>query len=167
MPPALPSRPAPAAQDEELSRCEEAVLSCFPDICPDFLKTQAADHDWDPQRLTTHLLDEQEKGKSYPKRPGLLKRKRPERDEGKEEKEDDLRNQFEEGDPRLASKDRAYVNAYTRTASVPSSLPTLVCISAVSQWFITPTAPDSDILIARLFSRSNFPSDTLRIFTTS
>jgi TRIAD3 protein (E3 ubiquitin-protein ligase RNF216) len=97
-----------------LSGCEAAVLSCFPDICPDFLRTQAANHEWDPQRITTYLLDEQEEGRSYPKRAGLLKRKRPEKEEEKAQDEDD--QQFIEGDPRLGSKDRAYVKVYTKAA---------------------------------------------------
>ena len=115
--PVLRSELEPAARDEELSGCEAAVLSCFPDICPKFLKTQAPNHGWDPERLTTHLLDEQEKGNSYPKRSNLLKRKRPEKNEEPEEDGlDEMRKKLEQCDPRLADKSRAYVKLYIKTA---------------------------------------------------
>lgn len=100
-----------------LSSWETAVLNCFPDICPEFLKTQGPDHAGDPQRIITHLLDEQEKGHSYPKRSNLLKRKRPEEDEEKgENEEEEMRRKFERADPRLASKGREYVKLYTKAA---------------------------------------------------
>ena len=115
--PVLRSESEPAARDERLSRCEAAVMSCFPDICPEFLKSQAPNHEWDPERLTIHLLDEQEKGSSYPKRSNLLKRKRPEKDEeSKQDAEDEMRKKLEQGDPRHASKGRAYVKLYTKTS---------------------------------------------------
>ncbi len=115
--PVLRAEPEPAAQNEELTRCEEAVLSCLPDICPKFLKTQAALHGGDPERLTTHLLDEQERGNSYPKRSNLLKRKRPEKNEEPDDDgADEMRKKLEQGDPRLADKSRAYVKVYTKTA---------------------------------------------------
>jgi E3 ubiquitin-protein ligase RNF216 len=103
------------ARDERPSKWEEAVLSCFPDICPDYLETQAAQHEWDSERLIVHILDEQEKGKQYPKRPSLLKRKRQLREEEQND-EEEMRRKFEKGDPRLASKDRDYVKSYTKAA---------------------------------------------------
>jgi len=113
--PALRSGAGPGAQNEGLSKCEEAVSGCFPDICPDYLQSQAAKHGWDAQALITHLLDELEKGQSYPKRPNLLKRKRlPEKEEEGEEEE--MRRKFEDGDPRLASKGPEYVNLYIKAA---------------------------------------------------
>jgi E3 ubiquitin-protein ligase RNF216 len=113
----LRSDSEPVAQDGVLPKWETAVLNCFPDICPDFLKTHGPDHAWDPQRIITHLLDEQEKGHSYPKRPNQRKRKRPTEDEEKgEDEEEEMRRKFEKADPRLASKGRDYVKRYTKTA---------------------------------------------------
>lgn len=117
MPPVLRSDSGPLIQDGGLLSCEAAVLDCFPDICPEFLRSQAPDHGWDAQRIITHLLDEQEKGQSYPKRSNPLKRKRPEEaDEKEEDEEEEIRKKFEKGDPRLASKGRAYVKTYTKAA---------------------------------------------------
>jgi E3 ubiquitin-protein ligase RNF216 len=113
--PVLRSDSSPGARDEGPSRLEEAVLSCFPDICPDYLETQAAQHEWDSERLIVHILDEQEKGKQYPKRPSLLKRKRQPQEEEQND-EEELRRKFEKGDPRLASKGRDYVKSYTKAA---------------------------------------------------
>ncbi|KAK0702032.1 hypothetical protein B0T26DRAFT_744932 [Lasiosphaeria miniovina] len=64
--------------------CESAVLSCFPDMCPDHLKELAAQYQWEHAQLITAVLDSMERGISYPKRAKLLKRKR-----NVEEKKDD------------------------------------------------------------------------------
>jgi TRIAD3 protein (E3 ubiquitin-protein ligase RNF216) len=113
--PALRSAAGPSALNEGLSKCEEDVSNCFPDICPDYLKSQAAQHGWDAQALITHLLDDLEKGQSYPKRPNPLKRKRlPEKDEKGDEEE--MRQKFEDGDPRLASKGPEYTHLYIKAA---------------------------------------------------
>jgi TRIAD3 protein (E3 ubiquitin-protein ligase RNF216) len=112
MPAVLRSSLGPAAQNEGRSKCEEDVLSCFPDICPDHLKIQAAEHQWESQNIITRLLDDLENDKPYPKRPALLKRKRPEKIEKDEEEE--MRPKFEEEDPRLAGKDQTYQNLYIK-----------------------------------------------------
>jgi TRIAD3 protein (E3 ubiquitin-protein ligase RNF216) len=101
------------SQNEALSRCEQAVLSCFPDICREYLKTEAAKHGWDSQRVISHILDEQETGRPTPKQPNPLKRKRPEKDE---EGVDEARKRFERADPRLARKGREYVRLHTKAA---------------------------------------------------
>lgn len=116
MSPVLRSASDPGGRDERPSRLEEAVLSCFPDICPDYLKSQAAEHEWDSERLIVHILDEQDKGKQYPKRLTLLKRKRQLQEEEEQNDEEEMRRKFEKGDPRLASKDRDYVKSYTKAA---------------------------------------------------
>lgn len=64
--------------------CENAVLSCFPDMCPDHLNELAAQYQWGHAQLITAVLDSLEKGISYPKRAKSLKRKRD-----VEEKKDD------------------------------------------------------------------------------
>lgn len=116
MSPVLRSDMDLGALDEGPSSLEEAVLSCFPDICPDYLTSQAAKHEWNSQSLIMHILDEQEKGKPYPKRPSLLKRKRQLQEEEEQNGEEEMRRKFEKGDPRLASKDRDYVKSYTKAA---------------------------------------------------
>lgn len=118
MSPVLRSKSDPGAQNERLSRCEEAVLNCFPDICPEYLKRQAAKHECDSQRLITELLDDLEKGEPYPKRPNPLKRKRQGNEEEKEDEdaEEEMRRKFEKEHPRLASKGRDYVKLYTKAA---------------------------------------------------
>lgn len=117
MPPVLRSDSGSGAHDGVLSTWETAVLNCFPDICPDYLNTQGPEHACDPQRIITHLLDEQEQGRSYPKRSNSLKRKRPkDEEENEENEEEELRRRFENADPRLASKGRDYVKLYTKTA---------------------------------------------------
>ncbi len=64
--------------------CLEHVTALFPDICPDYLALTAEQEDHDPQRTITHILDMQESGAPYPKRPRpVLKRKR--RDSNEEE----------------------------------------------------------------------------------
>jgi TRIAD3 protein (E3 ubiquitin-protein ligase RNF216) len=77
------------------------------------LKTEAAKHGWDSQRLISYILDEQEKGRAPPKQPNPLKRKRPERDD---EGFDEVRKRFERADPRLARKGREYVRLHIRAA---------------------------------------------------
>lgn len=115
MPTVLRSSLGPGAQNEGMSKCEEDVLNCFPDICPDYLKAQAAEHHWDSQNIITNLLDGLEKGEPYPKRPVSLKRKRPEKIEEKDE-EEEMRRKFDDEDPRAANKGQVYHNLYTKKA---------------------------------------------------
>ncbi|KAK4248301.1 hypothetical protein C7999DRAFT_40445 [Corynascus novoguineensis] len=121
----LQSSSEPGLQQDKLTECEEAVLSCFPDICPEYLKSQVARHAWDAQAFITELLDNSEKGQPYPKRSNLLKRKRQEVNIKDEEEE--LRKKFEDADPRLARKGPAYVSLYLKTAKalLKSSFPEL------------------------------------------
>lgn len=114
MPPVLRSESRPGSEPEGPSKCEETVLSCFPDICRDFLRKTAIGHEWDSQRLITHLLDEQEKGRSYPRRPTPLKRKRPEQED--ESEEETLRRKFEKAGSVPAAKGRDYFKVYTQAA---------------------------------------------------
>ncbi|KAK4098303.1 hypothetical protein N658DRAFT_432311, partial [Parathielavia hyrcaniae] len=126
MPPVLRSDAPRAGHSESLSRCEQAVLACFPDICLEFLKSEAAKHDWDSQRLISHLLDEQEQGRQYPKQSSPLKRKRPEKDE--ENVEEAARRRYERAKPPVA-KGREYLKLHIKAASVnrhvarPSAFP--------------------------------------------
>ncbi|KAK4237352.1 hypothetical protein C8A03DRAFT_44770 [Achaetomium macrosporum] len=105
-----PDEVSPMAPDGGLSKCEEAILSCFPDICLDYLRSEAARYEWDSERLMDHILDQQEKGFPYP-RANILKRKRPEKDEQDEHAE--MRRKVEIGDPRHANKGFDYVKHYT------------------------------------------------------
>ncbi|KAL1843084.1 hypothetical protein VTJ49DRAFT_3219 [Mycothermus thermophilus] len=109
----------PDEQDDEIARCEDAVRDCFPDICPDFLNDQGHLHLWDSHAVISAILDDIEKGKSYPKRESKLKRKRDEEKEFEkveEDPEEAARKKFAAMDPRLASKDRIYVISYIQTA---------------------------------------------------
>lgn len=86
-------------------------MNCFPDICPDYLKAQVVENQWDSQSIITRLLDDLEKDKPYPKRPVSLKRKRPEKLE--KDEEEGVRPKFDE-DPRLANKGHIYQNRYIK-----------------------------------------------------
>lgn len=110
MPPVLRSHSLPNPQDDKPPECFEAVLSCFPDLCHDYFLKVAPEHEWKPESIITHLLDEQEKGNPYPKRSCLTKRKRPEQEERDDEEE--LRKKFEVAGPGLIAKDRDYARAY-------------------------------------------------------
>ncbi|KAK3294290.1 uncharacterized protein B0H64DRAFT_183856 [Chaetomium fimeti] len=114
MPAVLRSSLGPGPEIDGKVKCEKDVLSCFPDICPDYLRSQAAEHQWDSQGLITRLLDDLEKDQPYPKRPTVLKRKRPEKIE--KDSEEEMRWGFEE-DPRLASKGQEYFKLYTKKAN--------------------------------------------------
>jgi TRIAD3 protein (E3 ubiquitin-protein ligase RNF216) len=96
--------------DGALSKCEETILGCFPDICLEYLRNEVLRYSWDSESLMDHLLNQQEKGIPYP-RANLLKRKRPEKDEHDEHAE--MRRKFEIGDPRRANKAPGYVEHYT------------------------------------------------------
>ncbi|KAK3307301.1 uncharacterized protein B0T15DRAFT_395501, partial [Chaetomium strumarium] len=110
MAPVLRSSASLASPDGALSRCEEAILNCFPDICLEYLRNEAPTYGWDSERLMDHLLNQQEKGTPYP-RANILKRKRPEKDEADGHAE--MRRKFEMGDPRRANKAPGYVEHYT------------------------------------------------------
>ncbi|KAK4126441.1 hypothetical protein N657DRAFT_543963, partial [Parathielavia appendiculata] len=113
MPPVLRSDLPRAGHDDALSKCEEAVLACFPDICLKFLNSEAAKHDWDSQHLISHLLDEQEQGRQYPKQSSPLKRKRPEKDEV--DVEEEARRRYEKAEP-LVAKGREYIRLHIKAA---------------------------------------------------
>lgn len=111
MPPALrsESRDGPKAGNPE--SCWEAVLSCFPDICPDYVMPLAAEYQWDSARLVSYILDEQENGRPYPKKQKPAKRKRPDEDDGERRKKG-----FETQTSAHVGKTREYVRSYTRAA---------------------------------------------------
>ncbi|KAK3898961.1 hypothetical protein C8A05DRAFT_18530 [Staphylotrichum tortipilum] len=110
----LGSDPAAEPHDEPDPGWEALVLTCFPDICPDFLAKLGDEHGRDPHRITTHLLDELEKDRPYPRRPPIAKRKRDEADDGGEDAE--RRRKLERRDPEFANENRDYVRVYTKTA---------------------------------------------------
>ena len=55
--------------------CVAQVVAMFPDICGDYLAETAAALGYDALSVSTHIVDQSEAGKPYPKRP-KLKRKR-------------------------------------------------------------------------------------------
>ena len=57
--------------------CVAAVMSMFPDICPDYLEKLADDLWHDVPAVSAHIVDQAENGRLYPKRPNR-KRKRSE-----------------------------------------------------------------------------------------
>lgn len=114
MSPAPQATSGPGSEKGGISRCEEIVLGCFPDICPDYLRSQAAKHEGDSHSLITEILDNLEKGQPYPKRSNPRKRKREEEDDGEDE-EEKLRKKFDGADLRLTSGP-AYASLYLKTA---------------------------------------------------
>jgi E3 ubiquitin-protein ligase RNF216 len=72
--------------------CIDAVLGVFPDICPDHLERLAAEKGNDPEQVISHVVDEIEQRRPYPKRPKpTAKRKR----EDSEEPLPDLASKYE------------------------------------------------------------------------
>ncbi|KAL2164945.1 hypothetical protein VTH06DRAFT_241 [Thermothelomyces fergusii] len=104
----------PSSEQGGTSRCEEIVLDCFPDICPDYLRSQATKYEGNSHGLITELLDNLERGESYPKRSNSLKRKRQGDDD--EDEEEKLRKKFESAGLRLANNGPAYASLYVKTA---------------------------------------------------
>jgi TRIAD3 protein (E3 ubiquitin-protein ligase RNF216) len=74
----------------------------------------APEHEWNSESLIIHLLDEQEKGRPYPKRSNHMKRKRPNEEE--EDEQEEMRKKFETAGSSLIGKDRDYFKVYTSTA---------------------------------------------------
>ncbi|KAL2018220.1 hypothetical protein VTK56DRAFT_1127 [Thermocarpiscus australiensis] len=114
MAPVLRSQAQPSSEDVKRSKCREDILGIFPDICPKYLEAAAAENEWDSQRLIDHLLDEQEKGRSYPKRPKSLKRKSDQKeDDRKDDEEEELRRKFLKAEPIRGGREyfRSYVTA--------------------------------------------------------
>jgi len=92
---------------------EKEVLSLFPDICSDYLQQVAAEHQWDPQRTITHILDQQDDNLPYPTKKQSLKRKRQESEQEESRKTQKTLPPVQE---RLAGKDSAYVSSYTKAS---------------------------------------------------
>lgn len=65
-------------EEEEELACREAVLTVFPDICPDHLAELNPQYAFDPDDVIMGILDRLERGERYPTRPhdNPLKRKR-------------------------------------------------------------------------------------------
>ncbi|GAB1319592.1 Ring finger [Madurella fahalii] len=101
------------SEEDEQAECREYALGCFPDICPEYLNKVAAERQWVAADLIDYLLDEQENGRSYPKRCRPLKRKLPEPDE---DEADEARKKFVAEDPRRAGKGHHYFKRYTKAA---------------------------------------------------
>ncbi|SPQ25453.1 a2e277b0-81af-4a53-a16e-2c799d662269 [Thermothielavioides terrestris] len=117
MAPALRADAGPGSQrHDQRSTCEEAVLNCFPDICPEYLKAEAAKHSWDSFRVITSILDEQEKGRPYPKRSNARKRKRSDEDE--EAEQDKTRLKYETGPSPFVGKGRDYARLYIAATKI-------------------------------------------------
>lgn len=97
-----------AAMAQYWPACQLAVLSCFPDMCPEYLTKVAASFNWDSEQIITSILDQQEKGRPYPTQQNTSKRKRA--DSCAEAS--NLKNNFEKDDTRLANKGDAFVRRY-------------------------------------------------------
>ncbi|KAK3324056.1 ring finger protein [Cercophora scortea] len=94
----------------------EAVLSCFPDICLDYLEKAAAEPRWSNEHFISYLLDQQEKGKPYPTHTKSLKRKREARTESDGADENvELQKKFEQGN-RPQNVNAGYAKIYLKTA---------------------------------------------------
>ncbi|KAK3352701.1 hypothetical protein B0T25DRAFT_454088 [Lasiosphaeria hispida] len=91
--------------------CQQAVMSFFPDICPQHFAKVAADFQWCPEQIITHVLDQQEQGIAYPKRGSVLKRKRPDTEvDGEEKKVDHLNHPI--------GRDSGFIKTYTRATKI-------------------------------------------------
>lgn len=112
MPPVLRSDAPQDSEDNKQAACEKAVISCFPDICPDYLETAVAEHQGDPEQLINYILEKQDQGTPYPKRPTTLKRKRSEEPQDSEEA---IQKQFENADL-VHQRGNVYFHEYTTAA---------------------------------------------------
>lgn len=91
------------------SACREAVLSIFPDICPDHLEALAIQKGYDHEALITDILDQIERGKPVPKRQRVsLKRKRESGDVG--DRLCDLKKKYDNPDWGQKRKHPKYVS---------------------------------------------------------
>ncbi|KAK4188710.1 hypothetical protein QBC35DRAFT_495365 [Podospora australis] len=116
MPPQLRSETRQCPQQDGAKTSEEVVLGCFPDICPDYLSETLSQHAGIAEQVISHILDQQDNGKAYPKRPRpSLKRKREPSEEGEEEL---LRKQFATGYNRHAGKPPHYQKSYLNAAKI-------------------------------------------------
>ena len=93
--------------------CQDAVLNCFPDMCPEYLMRIATQLEWDHEEVIIHVLDRQENGSPYPTRTKPSKRKRP---DGDEQNTEGQRKDFEKDESRLVGKDAAFVQLHHRTS---------------------------------------------------
>jgi len=95
--------------------CQEAVLNCFPDMCPEHLMKLAVEFGWNHERVIGHVLDQQDTGQPYPKWEKLAKRKwqdvSPEEESPLEDK-----IKYEKDQERLNGKDAVFLRVYTRAA---------------------------------------------------
>lgn len=101
------------SEEDERRECREYVLGCFPDMCPEYLEKIAVEHRWITTDLIYYLLDEQERGHTYPKRSRSLKRKLPDPEEDAAE---EARKKFVAEDPRRAGKGPHYSRSYAKAA---------------------------------------------------
>ncbi|KAK3986544.1 hypothetical protein QBC44DRAFT_139124 [Cladorrhinum sp. PSN332] len=115
MSPQLRSDAQQQISEENKAACEEAVIACFPDICRDYVKIAALEHNWNAEQLINHILEKQENGNSYPKRISTLKRKRTEEVEDNEEA---IRRKFDNVNPVNHPRGSEYYARYTATAKV-------------------------------------------------
>jgi len=100
------------SEDDKQTACENAVINCFPDICPDYLKTAVAEHQGDPEQLINHILEKVDEGTPYPKRLNTLKRKRSEEPQDSEKA---IQKKFENADP-VHQRGNVYFHEYTAAA---------------------------------------------------
>lgn len=105
-----PVRRSQGNVDPELSTeaCMEAALNFFPDICPDYLRKTVESQKWTAQGIVSHILDQQESGKKYPKRVKSLKRKWEDTGEDGEE----VLSKKMEAEPRFQGKTTEYMKKY-------------------------------------------------------
>ncbi|KAK1755594.1 Rad4 transglutaminase-like domain-containing protein [Echria macrotheca] len=114
---------------------KEAVLKCFPNICPEYLLQVATRLEFDSETIITHILDEQERGVHYPVQPNPVKRKRK-REETPEEP-----NEPDKNDARLLNKNDPFTVQYRQAAR-----------HLIMAAFPTVYAPDVD----RIFKENNY-----------
>jgi TRIAD3 protein (E3 ubiquitin-protein ligase RNF216) len=67
---------------ESQAACEEAIRAVFPDICPEYLSSVAQENGCSSELAIAHILDRQDDGKPYPKRPKINLKRTREPDDG-------------------------------------------------------------------------------------
>lgn len=69
---------ARASYEENVKNaCTVAVLSLFPDICPEYLQETSESLAYDYESVVSHILDKIDDGPSYPRRSGLKRKRQP------------------------------------------------------------------------------------------
>ncbi|KAB5576401.1 ring finger protein [Coniochaeta sp. 2T2.1] len=97
----------PVDPEDIKAACRQAALQVFPDLCPNFLEELAAQYAYDHEQVISAIVDQNDQGKSVPKRQRVnLKRKRGLDDVG--DRPCDLKKKYDNDEWRQRQKPKAY-----------------------------------------------------------